>query len=326
MVVMDVILHQTIPIRAPEMSRFCKLVTSLLVPMVGPGLMYNACPVKLLDIIRISARLPCNFSKPQSLHTMKAMMAVTSSVSISLTLVRPPVLLTTPPPGLGVVMDTGSTINTIKDSELLTNIKRVRPGVKVLTNGGEVIYDMMGTFQGVLKAWYNPDGMANILSFSALCNILKVSFVSAVKNMFLAEFSDGRLWQFVEANNGLFYYNPDVKHTANASNNDVLNYCFVSTVADNESKYYHREVAAAKISRKIHRSLGRPAQKIFESALTTNQFKNFPVTVEDVKRHFAIYGPDVASFRVKQSKDLVHQHEPPCLRPFHQRSYNITVR
>ena len=98
------------------------------------------------------------------------------------------------PSGHGVVMDTGSTINTIKDSELLTNIKRVCPGVKVLTNGGEVIYDMMGTFQGALKAWYNPDGMASILSFSALCTISKVSFVSAAKNMFLAEFSDGRYY------------------------------------------------------------------------------------------------------------------------------------
>ena len=52
--------------------------------------------------------------------------------------------------GRGVVMDTGSTINTLMDSELLTNIKRVSPGIKVLTNGGEVMYDMMGTFQGVL--------------------------------------------------------------------------------------------------------------------------------------------------------------------------------
>ena len=235
------------------------------------------------------------------------------------------------PSGLGVVMDTGSTINTIKDSELLTNIKRVRPGVKVLTNGGEVIYDMMGTFQGVLKAWYNPDGMANILSFSALCNISKVSFVSAVKNMFLAEFSDGRLWQFVEANNGLFYYNPDVKHTTNASNNDVLNYCLVSTVADNESKYHHREVAAAKIAGKIHRSLGRPAEKIFESAVTTNQFKNCPVTVEDVKRYFANYGPDVASLQgktVKRSSALARTNMPTPLPPMilqHHREVTLCI-
>ena len=64
----------------------------------------------------------------------------------------------------------------------------------------------------------------------------------------------------MEARNGLFYFHPTVNHTptSNVSNERVLDYCFVSTVANNEKKYHHREVASAKTAGKIH-----PAQKLF---------------------------------------------------------------
>ena len=131
----------------------------------------------------------------------------------------------------------------------------------------------------------------------------------------------------MEAKNGLFYLHPTVNQTvtSNVSKERVLDYCFVSTVADNEKKYHHREVAAAKTAGKIHRSLGRPAQKIFESAIFTNQFKNCPINVADVKRYFAIYGPDIASLQGKTvkrtstpAKTLMPTSLPPSILQHHR--------
>ena len=57
-----------------------------------------------------------------------------------------------------LVLDSGSSINTYNNSELLTNIRRDNVGVTSLTNAESTTYQMRETFQGLLDVWYDPDG------------------------------------------------------------------------------------------------------------------------------------------------------------------------
>ena len=71
--------------------------------------------------------------------------------------------------------------------------------------------------------------------------------------------------------------------TNNFTNDEVRDYCLITTVDNNEKKFHRREVAAAKVAGKLHRLLGRPSQSTYEKAITTNQLQHCPVNIEDIK-------------------------------------------
>ena len=78
-----------------------------------------------------------------------------------------------------VLCDSGSSIDTLKDGEFLTNVRRVNKSVTVLTNGGPAYYDHKGTFNGTVEVWYYPKGIANILSLKTLTSVSDVSFTDS---------------------------------------------------------------------------------------------------------------------------------------------------
>ena len=116
----------------------------------------------------------------------------------------------------------------------------------------------------------------------------------------MASFADGRTWRFKQSTNGPHCYNH--VGTGNPSKPHVVDYSFISTVASNESSYHRRQVESARLAGKLHRLFGRPSQGMFEKAVSTNQMKNCPITIEDVKPYFSIYGPDVSTLQGKTTK------------------------
>ena len=91
-----------------------------------------------------------------------------------------------------VLCDSGSSIDTFKDRELLTNVRQVDRSVTVLTIGGPTHYDHKGTFNGTAKVWYHPNGIAKILSLKSLTSVSDVSFTDSDSgNAFVCSFKDG---------------------------------------------------------------------------------------------------------------------------------------
>ena len=156
-----------------------------------------------------------------------------------------------------------------------------------------------------------PEGLANIILLAHLSSICRVVYDSSEEEKFIAHLPDGREWHFVKSENGLYYY--DTSSDGNFSKEAVINYCFINTVEDNERKYHRREVDKAKKARTLYTLLNRPSRRSFERYVATNQIINCPITVEDVKRFFHIYGPDVATLRgktVKKSGSSSPSHVP----------------
>jgi hypothetical protein len=127
-----------------------------------------------------------------------------------------------------------------------------------------------------------------------------VVYDSTDSEAFIAHLPDGRVWNFVKSENGLYYY--DTSDDTNFSNLQVTNYGFLATVEDNEKQYHRREVESAKKGGQVYALLNRPGRSVFERILSSNQLSNCPVTVEDAKRFFKIYGADVATLRGKTVK------------------------
>ena len=73
-----------------------------------------------------------------------------------------------------ILCGSGSSIDTFKDRELLTNVHRVKNGEIFLTNGGPSHYDQKGLLNGTVEVWYHPKGIAN-----AFTSVSDVSFTAS---------------------------------------------------------------------------------------------------------------------------------------------------
>ena len=158
---------------------------------------------------------------------------------------------------------------------------------------------MMATFQGSLDVYFNPSGLANILSLKIISDLWRVTMDSTAENAIFVHFPTG-VWKFVKFGVGLYYY--DTRLQSNFDKYSVNQYSFVSTVEDNKLQFHRREVERAELARQVHARIGRPPQRMFEKILQSGYIRNCPITVDDARRAYQIFGPDVSNLKGKMAK------------------------
>ncbi|MEO0393188.1 MAG: hypothetical protein AAF213_08070, partial [Pseudomonadota bacterium] len=67
-----------------------------------------------------------------------------------------------------IMLDTGSTFDLFKDSDLLYDLQDEPKPLRYNTNGGTNMATTKGTFKGIGRVWHDPDALMNILSLSTL--------------------------------------------------------------------------------------------------------------------------------------------------------------
>ena len=90
---------------------------------------------------------------------------------------------------------------------------------------------------------------------------------------------------------GLHYHNPSEKEIS-----------FVQTVNENESGYSARQIVGAKWARKLYSKVGFSSNKDFKNLINNNVILNWLVTADDVDRANTIYGPIIATLKVKTTR------------------------
>ena len=198
-----------------------------------------------------------------------------------------------------IVLDSASTVSTMSNHELVTDIEWSNEKLHLLTGGGPMTLEIKAKFFG-MDVWFDPNGVANILSLGVVANSFHVVFDSGMEDAFYVKVSKDVLWKFERFGSGLYYF--DVAKYRNANNRTVTNYSFITTVQSNKEKYHRREVELADRALEVYTRLNRPSRQMFEHILTSNQLRNCPVTVEDARRAFKIYGHDVATLKGKTVK------------------------
>ena len=210
---------------------------------------------------------------------------------------------------LSLLLDTGSTINNVNDASLLSNIVDCAPKL-VQGISGKHAYHKVGDFFGRFRVYYDPKSPANILSLATLERIARVTYDSVRDPAFVATFPDGRIWRFERTDDGLFCFTTE---DVNLLKPSVTDYCLISTVEQNESKFHRREVLAATKAGDLYRKLGWPSQQKLVKLIATNSIRNCPVTVADVNRFFTIYGPDAAIYKGKNKSRVLPVPPPEIL-------------
>ena len=73
----------------------------------------------------------------------------------------------------------------------------------------------------------------------------------------------------------------------------------MNTVLSNKEKYRARQVKSASLARRLFGIVRRPSPKDFLGLMASNMIRNCPVTIDDMKIAYDIFGLDEAALKSK---------------------------
>lgn len=180
-------------------------------------------------------------------------------------------------PTTWILLDSQSTVSVFKDKRFLSDIRSSPQPLTVYTNGGTQVSTLVGDLNNFGPVWYNPASLANILSLAEVRLKCCVTMETAIEAAMLVHKLDGSVMKFHEYQTGLYYHDVAVERKK-VSNNDVIDYSFVNTVAGNKERFHRREIEGADRARELYKKIGRPSQKQFEHILSSNIIRNCPLS------------------------------------------------
>jgi hypothetical protein len=143
--------------------------------------------------------------------------------------------------------------------------------------------------------WYNPDGIANILSLS---DVEKYHHVSYVPGCFSVHKANGQVREFNKLRNGLYFMVAKGSKTAQTGTTMMVAGA-IETVDDKKSRYTARSYSRAVAARKFQDQIGRPPLRNLLKIIDKNLFANCPLTQEDVMVAKDIFGTNLGSLKGK---------------------------
>ncbi|KAI2491042.1 Reverse transcriptase (RNA-dependent DNA polymerase) [Fragilaria crotonensis] len=194
-------------------------------------------------------------------------------------------------PQTWILLDNQSTVDVFCNKRMLSNIREHTNAMDIHCNAGITSTKWIGELKGYGTVWYNPSGIANILSLSRVKEHgYRVTFDTSEGNAFHVHKSDGDVRVFSQSAKGLYYFDVG-KHNKEVS--------LINTVADNATKYSERDYSKAQLARSVQKIIGRPSTRTFISIIEKNLLPNCPVTRDDIIAAERIFGPDIGSLKGK---------------------------
>ena len=158
--------------------------------------------------------------------------------------------------------------------------------LRLESNGGYLDSRQKAKFGG-LDVWFNVRCMANILSLALVTDMFRVTMDSEEENALVIHISDNINMKFTR--------NEDDLYVCDASKADMpalkRTLCFLTTVDQNKAFFKAREVCKADQAVELNRKLNHMAKDTFIRIIKDGWLRDCPVTVGDVRRSHAIYGP-----------------------------------
>jgi hypothetical protein len=205
--------------------------------------------------------------------------------------------LTIPPTWL--LLDNQSTVDEFANGDMLKDIHQVDDEMVIALNGGSNVTLEMGMLPGYGLVWYDPVGIANIVSLSKLKEKYHVLFNSD-SNIFVVTKPDGTMFEFKQSESGLLYY-------YDLASNKHKGVVMVDTVASKKSRYTNEDYSQAVLACQLQIRVGRPSTKDFLQIVARNQLPNCPITRDDILAAEDIFGPDIGSLKGKTTRCKPHR-------------------
>lgn len=193
-------------------------------------------------------------------------------------------------PAHWLLLDSGSTVSSICNVDLVQDIAPVKDPVRVFTNGGSQEYLQRGRLKLFdFQVYFNDASMANILSLSEVANVYRITMDTSTSPSITVHLTDDKQLVFTQCGSGLYYYDT----TEDKIKSKVTNYSFLSTVSSNKDYFTCREIEQADAARLLQAQIGWPSTEHFKHIVKNNLLVNYEITADDISRADAIYGPSI---------------------------------
>jgi hypothetical protein len=187
-----------------------------------------------------------------------------------------------------ILLDSQSTIHHFYNPQCVGDIKQAERPITLLTNVGEKVNNKECTVKGVGRAYFDQEGLVNVLSLAKIEQQHRVTYDSAKESAFLVHTNKG-IVKFNCSPEGLYYMVPDNPKAP----------IFLQTIEENLKKYSRHQIEGAYRARDLLHALSCPSVADLKKALQMNAIANCPVTINNVTRAEDISGPDIASLKGK---------------------------
>lgn len=162
----------------------------------------------------------------------------------------------------------------------------------IMTNSGSNTTHWIGDLPGYNKPiWFDPNGIANILSLSNVKKVYRVSFDSCKGNIFTIHKESGNII-FKQCKNGLYYHDLS----------EYTSITMVVTVKDKQELYINRQYHQEKLARKTQNTIELPSTRTYLDIVDNDLLKNCPVMRLDVITADDVFGPNVDALHGKTTR------------------------
>ena len=210
-----------------------------------------------------------------------------------------------------VLLDSGASDHIIKDKELLIDIKHTPNDVlDVETNGGNYVVNQKGTLPGVGTVWYSPESVINVLSLKHMNahTDYKVDYHGEDEkpHFLVRNLRSDVVTKFGEVGD-IYIHTIEVggakkSSLTNSKTGQSYSSSAISTVEANKKLYSKRQVRNADKVKPLLAMLSYPSKKDLITMIRNRVISNCPLTENDVRRYFEIYGNNEGSIKGKATR------------------------
>ena len=213
------------------------------------------------------------------------------------------------PPHL-ILLDSRSTHDTFYSEDLLQNIRPTDITLTMNTNAGELKFDLEGDLPGHGPVFFNPEGIANVLSMARVEERgTRITYDTNKGSCFRLHDQHGGYKEFHKIGYGLYLC--DTTLTPFHHSQDGLSLLmktidgasFVTTVKENKRMFTSAELQQAKAARELFKMIGSPSYRDFLALVEHNMIPNAKVGSKDIQNAESIYGPDLGVIQGKTVRD-----------------------
>ena len=191
-----------------------------------------------------------------------------------------------------ILLDSCSTVNLIANKDLLDGIHKVPTTMRICCNAGVTSTNLQGWLGDFPEpVWYNPKGVANIMSLFVVKKYYRVQYDSAKQDAMIVVKPDGSDMVFTPTAKGLY-----------ALNNHLAGWAHVNTVAERKSEYTKREYRDAVLAWKIQNILMFPGVQAYTKIADSKLIANCPIGRADIAAAERIFGPNLGALKGKMVK------------------------
>ncbi len=198
-------------------------------------------------------------------------------------------------------LDSCSSVDLFCNPCMVQDVKPSNDVLDLATNAGTMETTKQATLPNYGKVWFDERAITNVFSLARLADKYRVVMDSAVENAIMVHTPNGVI-KFSKGPEYIYYYKP-------SEHKKVVQ--FLSTVKDAMRGYTPRQIARAKLARRLQESLSFPTTVDLKKVITMNAIADCPVTLQDVNICEKIFGPSVAALKGKttrQRMDPVVEH------------------